>query len=683
MDIIVTLKQVPETDKVTMDPDTGTIIRTGTGNIINPLDLYAIEAALRLKERAGAEAKAEADVASSAAAGSSAGAMVTVITMGPPDAERALREALAMGCDRAVLLTDRAFAGSDTWATSRVLAAAIRKLCPQKPCDLIITGERATDGDTSQVGPGIAAWLGIPVLTYVSSLEIEERAEGRYTRIRRLTEEGYQRIEARLPCLVTVVKEIASPRLPTLRGKKAARTAEIIRWGAADLGLNPEETGLAGSPTRVTKIFHPRVARDGTRLIARDEEGIEKAISAILTVLEEKGLLSPGPNVGSDALAGKAARAQADSFPAGTFPKSVSQKPVSMPPARSESPGRELWIIAEMREGRVHPISFELLARGRLLADRLGVPLAAIVPVPSFISEDADSLIAHGADIVLALEDTAFSPFICERWSRAISTLARTRKPDIILAAATSTGRTLMPHLAVMLSTGLTADCTELAIEEGTELLLQTRPAIGGNIMATIKTPRHKPQMATVRPHSMRPLAPDPARCGTVLRLPRSLLEPGSKPESILQAEPESSAVSILSLERDVKDFQNLEAARIVVSGGKGLRKAEHFRHVRALAEALGGAVGASREAVDRGWISYPHQVGLSGKTISPELYICAGISGAIQHLAGIRTAKTIISINSDPDAPIHAVADLALIGDLFELLPRLTRAIEEKRGRP
>lgn len=682
MDIIVTLKQVPETDKVAMDPDTGTIVRTGTGNIINPLDLYAIEAALRLREWAGSEAGSMSggtisdSVAEHACASAAeSGTRVTVITMGPPDAERALREALAMGCDRAVLLTDRAFAGSDTWATSRVLSAAIRKLCPRKICDLIIAGERATDGDTSQVGPGIAAWLGIPVLTYVSSLEIEEREGTRYACIRRLTEEGYQRIEARLPCLVTVVKEIASPRLPTLRGKKAARTAEIIQWGAADLGLNPEETGLAGSPTRVTKIFHPRVARDGTRIIARDEEGIEKAISAVMAVLEEKGFLSSSRKHSSEALAGETAGAHTEVSMAGTFPQSVSLKHLSPSPVSSQSPARELWIVAEMRDGHVHPISFELLARGRLLADRLGIPLAAVVLLPSLRQEDAESLIAHGADIVLALENPVFSSFICEHWSHAIASLVRTRKPDIILAAATSTGRTLMPHLAITLSTGLTADCTELAIEEGTELLLQTRPAIGGNIMATIKTPRHKPQMATVRPHSMRPLAPDPARRGIVLRLSQSLLEPGSRPGS--------PAVRILSLERDTKGFQNLEAARIVVSGGKGLRKTEHFRHVRALAEALGGAVGASREAVDRGWISYPHQVGLSGKTISPELYICAGISGAIQHLAGIRTAKTIISINSDPDAPIHAVADLAIIGDLFEILPRLTRAIEEKRGRP
>ncbi|MCX8013792.1 MAG: FAD-binding protein, partial [Rectinema sp.] len=470
---------------------------------------------------------------------------------------------------------------------------------------------------------------------------------------------GYQKLESRLPCLVTVVKEIASPRLPTLRGKKAARAAEILRWGAADLGLNPEEVGLPGSPTRVTNIFHPRVARDGQRIMARDEEGQDRAVHSVLALLEEKGLL--GIDSSSSMEMGEPPQ-----------PESVSSSSIvssSSPAAGAQhTHEREIWTIAEIRSRHVHPISFELLARGRLLADRLRVPLVAVAPVPVLSREDADKLIAHGADIVIGLESASFSPFICEYWSKAIATLARTRNPEIILAAATSSGRTLMPHLAITLSTGLTADCTDLAIEEGTELLLQTRPAIGGNIMATIKTPKHKPQMATVRPHSMRPLAPDFRRCGTLLRIPVS--------------EPESLPIRILSQERETADFQNLEAARIVVSGGKGLKKAEHFRYVRTLAEVLGASVGASREAVDRGWISYPHQVGLSGKTISPELYLCAGISGAIQHLAGIRTAKTIISINSDPDAPIHAVADLAIIGDLFELLPRLTRAIQERKGK-
>jgi len=645
VNILVLVKQVPETDKVKMDPETGTMIRSGQESIINPLDLYAIEKALVLKEEHGAH--------------------VRVMSMGPPDSQRALREALSMGCDDATLLTDRAFAGSDTWATSRVLAKAIEEA---GKVDLILSGERATDGDTGQVGPAVAAWLGIPAITYASSLEMEEPAEnggseGLSVIARRFTEEGYQAIRVRLPCLVTVVKEIASPRLPTLRGKKRAKAAEIARRGAADLGFEGGSVGLAGSPTRVVKIFYPKVARNGERILAVDEPGIDAAVARIISLLAEKG--------------GMGAIEPAPAALAGTFRQTqsvVERAEVMEDPAPARSPGKrapQFWILAERRGGSLDPIAFELLARARPLADARGASLVAVLPTPNFALSDAETLVAYGADHVVALEGAEFSTFVCQPWAETLFRIAREREPEVILAAATSSGRTLMPYLAIKLRTGLTADCTELAIEEKTGLLLQTRPAIGGNIMATIKTSSQLPQMATVRPHSMRPLPFDSMRRGNLTRIAsgRDPHQGGIK-----------TAVEFLGLERDSRDFENLEGARTVVSGGRGLKKSDNFKLVRELAEALGAATGASREAVDRGWISYAHQVGLSGKTISPDVYICAGVSGAIQHLAGIRTAKTIISINSDPEAPIHAVADLAVVGDLFEILPRLTKTLKERR---
>lgn len=657
MHILVLIKQVPETDKVKMDPETGTMVRSGLESIINPLDLYAIEEALVLKERLGAH--------------------ITVLSMGPPDAERALRESLAMGCDSAILLTDRAFAGADTWATSRVLAEAIRRV---GDVDLVFAGERATDGDTGQVGPAVASWLDIPVLTYVSSLEIEAappsavgaplpKTTPTAIRVRRLTEEGYQVLQVVPPCLVTVVKEIASPRLPTLRGKKFARSAEIVRWGARELGLDPASTGLVGSPTRVTKIFYPKVARNGQRIVAADEAGIEKAIGHIMALLENGGFLGKA-TVGDGAFVSPEplASSPVSASPLGRSPVAGDEQGQG-PETAAASVRPEFWILAERRSGGLDVVSFELLARARALADSRGALLAAVVPTSSLSEKDAEALIAHGADSVIAVEHPLLRDFLCEIWAEVLLNLVRERKPEVFLAAATTTGRTLMPYLAAKLGTGLTADCTELAIEKDTGLLLQTRPAIGGNIMATIKTARHKPQMATVRPHSMQPLSPDPGRRGTVIRLACDPLAGKDSPEP---------PVRILALERNIEDFENLEGARIVVSGGRGLKKADNFKLIRELARTLGAVVGASREAVDRGWISYPHQVGLSGKTISPEIYLGAGISGAIQHLAGIRTAKTIISINTDPEAPIHAVADLAIVGDLFEILPRLTARLRQ-----
>ena len=272
MDILVAIKQVPDTDKVRMDPVTGTMVREGVDTIVNPLDLYAIELAIRLREKHGGK--------------------VTAFTMGPPAADKALKEAIAMGCDAGVLITDRAFSGSDTWATSYALSRAVAKM---GACDLILAGERATDGDTGQVGPCLAAWLDIPVLTYVGSVESSDE---RSIVARRLVEEGYQRVRVQTPCLLTVVKEVANPRLPTLRGKKFARQTKITVYGAADLDAEPTYLGLKGSPTKVSKIFYPKVTRGGRVIKASDEASTDQAIDQLIAFLEERDLLGSSDSVG-------------------------------------------------------------------------------------------------------------------------------------------------------------------------------------------------------------------------------------------------------------------------------------------------------------------------------------------------------------------------------------------------
>ncbi|TVR33811.1 MAG: electron transfer flavoprotein subunit alpha/FixB family protein [Spirochaetaceae bacterium] len=323
-----------------------------------------------------------------------------------------------------------------------------------------------------------------------------------------------------------------------------------------------------------------------------------------------------------------------------------------------------IWTIAEQHDGELKAVSFELLARGRALADALDTRLASVLIGAEVSEAQLQELVVRGADEVYYIEDRRLAEFVCESWSNTLATLVRQYQPAVILAAATSTGRTLMPHLAVKLNAGLTADCTELAIEAGTDNLLQTRPAIGGNIMATIKTPDNRPQMATVRPRSTVPLPRDPQRAGKIIRVPAD------------EAEVETR-VRVLGCRTDAEDFVNLEEAEVVVAGGKGMKRAENFALLRDLAAQLDAMVGASRDAVDRGWIGYPHQIGLSGKTISPKLYIGAGISGSIQHLAGIKTAETIVSVNRDPDAPLHSIADFAIVGDLFEVVPELTRRLK------
>lgn len=254
MHVVVCIKQVPDTTEVKIDPHTNTLIREGVSSIINPFDMYALEEAIRLKEKFGAK--------------------TTVITMGPPQAEGALREALSLGIDEAVHLSDRAFAGSDTWATSLVLASAIRKL---KDVDLIICGKQASDGDTAQVGPGIATHLDLPQATYVRKIEsISLNSQPRTMVAERLVEEGYEILELTLPALITVVKEINEPRLPSLRGKMRARRQEIPVWTHDDLGLEEERLGLKGSPTQVVKIFTPPQKSGGKIFRGEPQEVVEE-----------------------------------------------------------------------------------------------------------------------------------------------------------------------------------------------------------------------------------------------------------------------------------------------------------------------------------------------------------------------------------------------------------------------
>ena len=268
MRIIVPIKQVPETSAVTMDEATGTMVREGVEAIVNPLDLYAIEVAIQLCD-------AHRDVH----------AETVAVTMGPPAAASALREAVAMGIDTGILVSDKAFAGSDTWSTSCVLAAAVRKL---GQFDLVICGERATDGDTGQVGPGLAAFLGLPVATYVGRIaDVSPQS----CRVHRLVEHGYEIMDVQLPAVLTVVKEIAAPRLPTLRGKQKAKSTETPTLGSAALDIDPTSVGLKGSPTRVVKIFRPQVARECEKIHAGDEAAIDRATDRVVEFLQKRDLI--------------------------------------------------------------------------------------------------------------------------------------------------------------------------------------------------------------------------------------------------------------------------------------------------------------------------------------------------------------------------------------------------------
>ncbi len=326
-----------------------------------------------------------------------------------------------------------------------------------------------------------------------------------------------------------------------------------------------------------------------------------------------------------------------------------------------------IMIYAEYRHGKVAPVSFELLGIGRQLADQQKVPLSAVL-LGSAMDGAAEDLVSYGADVVYRVDDPALEFFTDEIYGNTLEDIIREHKPEIVLAGATAIGRSFIPLVATALATGLTADCTQLAIRPEDGVLLQTRPAFGGNIMATIECPYTRPQMATVRPRVMKTTTPDPDRRGDIIDY---------RP----QAERLQSRVRVLRNVLEEQDQVNITEGDIIVAGGRGLDNEKGFELIRRLADAVGGAVGASRAAVDSAWIQYPHQVGQTGKTVNPKLYIACGISGAIQHVVGMQSSETIVAINKDPHAPIFDVATYGIVGDLFEVVPKLIEKIKEKKG--
>lgn len=323
-----------------------------------------------------------------------------------------------------------------------------------------------------------------------------------------------------------------------------------------------------------------------------------------------------------------------------------------------------VWVWVEQFQGEAASISWEMVGQGRRLADQRATTLTACV-LGQNVEHIAKQAIAYGADRVFWVDDPSLAVYRTHPYATTLVGLVREYKPEVFLLGASSRGRDLAGSVATELYTGLTADCTGLDIDQETNLLRQTRPAFGGNIMATIICPNYRPQMATVRHRVFEMPAPDETRQGQIVSI-----QPAMGEDEIA-----AKVVDFITEQGEV----NLADAKIIVSGGRGVGGPEGFGPVRALAEVLGGALGASRAAVDAGWIPYAHQVGQTGRTVRPDLYIACGISGAVQHLAGMNTAKVIVAINKDPEAPIFSVASYGIVGDLFQVVPALTEQFRKK----
>lgn len=327
---------------------------------------------------------------------------------------------------------------------------------------------------------------------------------------------------------------------------------------------------------------------------------------------------------------------------------------------------KNVYVFTEQRDGEIQKVGIELIGKARELADALSQEVVAVL-LGSGIKEKAETLIKHGADKVIVVDNPMLAEYVTEPYTKAIYEVIKAEEPEIMLYGASSIGRDLAPRVSARVHTGLTADCTGLEIDEETKLLRMTRPAFGGNIMATILCADFRPQMATVRPGVMKALAEDATRTGEIKEFPVTFTDADMNVKIREVVKAEHKAVDITEAKR-------------LVSGGRGIGNAEGFAMIKELAEALDGEIASSRACVDAGWIAKDEQVGQTGKTVRPELYVACGISGAIQHVAGMESADYIVAINKDETAPIFEVADLGIVGDLKVIVPKLAEAIKKAK---
>ena len=614
MRAIVLVKQVPDLrlGSVGVRPD-GTIDRAAAAPITNPADMHAVEAAVQLADE------------------------VYVLSMGPPRADESLRQALAAGATRAVLLCDHVLAGSDTWATANALAAAIRWI---GGADLVLCGISAIDGETGQVGPSVAQRLGWPQATCCESLAIE----GESLIARRVVEGGYERLRLPLPAVVTVGETGFSPRYPTLPARRRAASAPIERIDAADIGLGAADVGLAASPTKVAKMSPSPWPDRGCRFVDNDGFGYDDLVAALV---------------------GRGAFTSRDRVVDAAEPEPL--------PEIDEGPGHvgdaNVWVVCQLSDGTLDRASRELLSKATALAPALGGGVGAIV-----LAADAGTAVEaaarHGADVVYVAEDPALATYRAEPFARVITDAVRALKPDALLLAATTTGRDLAPRIAAMLDTGLAADCTDLYVDSWTRMgttydriLHMVRPAMAGGVLATCLCPQARPQMATVRPGVF--------ELRTAQRRPRVERLDVALTEADLRVEVLERRISTADV--DLRD------ADVVIAGGAGCGRAS-WHLVEELAEAIGGRVAASRGAVEAGLAERSQQVGQTGATVHPRLYVACGISGALQHAVGMQDSATIVAINRDPNAVVFRLAHFGIVGDVADAVPELVAAL--RRGR-
>ena len=606
MRLIVCIKQVPEVAEIKFNPQTNTIVREGVPNVVNPFDRRALAEAIRLRDLYGGE--------------------VVVLTMGPPQAREALIDCLAAGADSAIHLVDSAFAGSDSLATARAIALALKR----EPFDLILCGKYSVDAETAQVGPEIAELLDLPQITGATKLEIGE--DHRSVAVERETDDGFETIESTLPVLLTAAERLIRPIKVKEPQLEAGRLKPIREICATDLSEDINLFGFSGSPTRVQEIRS--IARARQVEMIEGASASEKAAN-LLSRLKSLGALETGK---------------------------IKQTREATPDSkRSLVNGGEVWVFAELLGGRLRPVTLELLGKGIELARKLNVSLSAII-AGSNLGNYSKTLAAHGADRIYIADDERLDRYTTAAYASLLTEAIRTYKPRVVLLPSTANGRDLAPRVAARLGVGLTADCVDLDVNEKGELE-QYKPAFGGNIVALIYS-NTLPQIATVKPGMLRSASANESRVAEIV--PLSIPAIDDHRQRLVSSSREVSA-----------DIVELDEADRVICVGAGIGGSENLEAIYALASALDAQVGATRRVVDQGWLPRHQQIGLTGKILSPALYIAVAVRGALNHTIGIQQAGTIVAINNDANAEVFHTADLGVVADWREFVSALTEKLK------
>lgn len=562
-------------------------------------------------------------------------AEVVAYTMGPPQARDALVQCLAMGADSAVHLSDRAFAGSDTLATARALSMALAG----RGYDLIICGRNSVDAETGQVGPEIAELLDLPQVSAVRRLELDLAADGGNGALtaERLTDEGYDVVRCDLPALITVTEDVAPEVYPNRAERQAAQDKPIATLTAADLSADASVFGLDGSPTYVSEIYSVKPQRD--RIVARDKP-VRESVAELMAYLQARGVFD------------------------GAKPDGGASPAHQRGGLRERGDMGAIWVVAETLGGELRPATLELLGRACELADALHTCVEAVL-IGDEVAHHAAALAAYGADGAHLAQHKRLARYETALYTETLAGAIRAHAPYAVLLASTLNGRDLAARLAARLSLGLTGDCIGLDVDDDGRLV-QLKPAFGGDIVAPILS-RTRPYMATVRPGMLTPVAPDYGVTAPVTPIPTDAL--GDARVRILRSVADESAAGA-----------ELDSADTIVGVGKGIGGPDNLPLVRELADALGAPLGATRDVTELGWLPRQYQIGLSGKSVAPNLYVAVALRGVFNHTVGIQKAGTIVAVNNSARSPIFQAADFGILGDYAEVLPELISALKAQR---